>query len=335
MCSMGNPDAPLVSVIVPVYNVEPWLEECLQSIAAQTLEDFEVIVVDDGSTDASGRIADRFSSEDVRFTVIHQANGGVSSARNAGIDIAKGKYLSFVDSDDYLEPTMLEKLVHAAEEQGTAIAMCDYAEGDGSTWKRLDIFKDVREEVLDEHRFWLGCYGVNPGAYIYIWNKLFRSDAFSSVRFAEGFICEDQIIALDLYHGKASIAIVRDALYSYRIRKSGNSRAGYLNPRFLESIVLSAKSFIIRDMFFSSRGWTDVRMRNLRKTVAYLIILFNGKEKASQEVLDAYAGLRREAAQICRQILPSLLARPKRSARVMAFLLNERLYVGLSKLRKS
>lgn len=99
-----------ISIIVPVYKVEPYLRKCVDSILAQTFTDFEVILVDDGSPDNSGKICDEYASKDSRVRVIHKKNGGLSSARNAGIDVARGKYLGFVDSDDYIEKDMYELL---------------------------------------------------------------------------------------------------------------------------------------------------------------------------------------------------------------------------------
>ena len=104
-----------VTVIVPVYNVQNYLEKCVRSILAQTFSDFELILVDDGSTDESPRICDQFAQADSRITVIHKQNGGLSSARNAALDIAQGKYIAFIDSDDYVEPRLLEKTVAALE----------------------------------------------------------------------------------------------------------------------------------------------------------------------------------------------------------------------------
>ena len=105
------PVAPRLSVIVPVYQVAPYLEKCVASILGQTFSDFEVLLVDDGSTDGSGAICDALAEQDVRVRVIHKANGGVSSARNAGLDAARGRYIGFVDADDWIEPAFYEKLV--------------------------------------------------------------------------------------------------------------------------------------------------------------------------------------------------------------------------------
>ena len=112
-----------VSIIVPVYNVEKYLPRCVASLRAQTLADIEIILVDDGSPDGCPQMCDRFAAEDARIRVVHKANGGLSSARNAGIDAAAGQYLGFVDSDDAVSPDMYEKMVAAIEKDGTDFAM--------------------------------------------------------------------------------------------------------------------------------------------------------------------------------------------------------------------
>ena len=127
---------PTISVIVPVYKVEPYLHRCVDSILNQTFEDFELILVDDGSPDNCPVICDEYAAKDSRVVVIHQENGGLSAARNAGIDWAfansNSQWLSFVDSDDWIHPQTLEHLLRAVEENGTKISICGYEESDGS-----------------------------------------------------------------------------------------------------------------------------------------------------------------------------------------------------------
>ena len=116
----------MISAIVPAYNVEKYLERCVNSILIQTYENFEIILVDDGSKDQSVEICDKFAQEDNRIKVIHKENGGLSSARNAGMKIAEGKYIVFIDSDDDIEPNMFELMLQAAEENKADFVMTDY-----------------------------------------------------------------------------------------------------------------------------------------------------------------------------------------------------------------
>ncbi len=115
---------PIISVIVPVYNVEEYIHRCIDSILAQTFKEFELILVDDGSPDQSGKICDEYALIDSRIKVIHKKNGGLSDARNAGLEVAQGEYIGFVDSDDFIESDMYEKLLEACKENSSQIAMC-------------------------------------------------------------------------------------------------------------------------------------------------------------------------------------------------------------------
>ena len=124
MSEYRKTDDALISVIVPVYKVEQYLEKCVNSISVQTYSNLEIILVDDGSPDKCGDICDSLAKKDNRIKVIHKPNGGLSSARNAGIDIASGQYIGFVDSDDSIEPYMYEKLLGLIKHDGTKLAVC-------------------------------------------------------------------------------------------------------------------------------------------------------------------------------------------------------------------
>lgn len=116
----------MISIIVPIYNVEKYLPKCIESIINQTYTDLEILLIDDGSTDNSGLICDKYASIDNRIRVIHKKNGGLSDARNVGLDICKGKYISFIDSDDYIELTMYEKMIKIMINQKVDIVSCNY-----------------------------------------------------------------------------------------------------------------------------------------------------------------------------------------------------------------
>lgn len=203
-----------LSIIVPVYNVEAYLCRCIDSILNQTFTDFELILVDDGSPDACGKICDEYALQDKRIKVIHKKNGGLSDARNAGLDIAKGEFIGFVDSDDKIEPTMYERLIDTAEETGADIA----AGG-------LSILNE-QNEVIDK------CPnpGINrvftredflenfyPEVWLQIWptvtDKIFRRHVFKEVRFPLGKINEDNYVQLALY-AQCQI-IVTNLQYAY------------------------------------------------------------------------------------------------------------------------
>ncbi|MEH7380043.1 glycosyltransferase [Bacillus sp. JJ1533] len=132
---------PTISVIIPVYNVEKYLSRCIDSVLNQTFQDFEIILVNDGSTDKSGVICDKYAQKDQRISVIHKKNARVSAARNDGIRMAKGKYVSFIDSDDWIEPVMYQEMVNKVQEYNLDIVMCDYM-------KKSDDYEDKRTQPI-------------------------------------------------------------------------------------------------------------------------------------------------------------------------------------------
>ena len=138
-------DAPKISIIVPVYNVEQYLQRCLDSIAAQTFTDWECILIDDGSPDNSGAICDEYAAKDERFKVIHQKNAGVSAARNAGLEVAKGEWIGFVDPDDYIQNDMYSFLYSLAHERNADIVCCGWDNYEGATVE-TQIFKPLKEK---------------------------------------------------------------------------------------------------------------------------------------------------------------------------------------------
>lgn len=212
---------PLISVIVPVYNVENYLPQCLDSLKAQTWKNLEIILVDDGATDGCPAICDAAALHDARIRVIHQKNGGLSAARNAGLDIARGEWIGFVDSDDYIAPDMYETLYRAAAENNAPLAVCSYTYVDeaGKTLPRISpITKDevlTREEALNRLTIQKNWY------YITAWNRLYRLELFDTVRFPVGKIHEDEWTAHLFYWQCERVAVLKEPLYYY-VQREGS-----------------------------------------------------------------------------------------------------------------
>lgn len=224
---------PLISIIVPVYNVEPFLAKCLDSILAQTYKNLEIIAVDDGSTDQSGSICDLYAEKYERIRVIHKENGGLASARNAGIDVARGAWLGFVDSDDYIEPEMYEKLLNAAVSNGCSLSVCgiNYVFDDGKIVPKANIEPD---QVFDfSHAITeMNTYRLfDMGA----WSKLYKAKLFDGIRFPEGKLSEDFFIMYKLFDRAQNIAFVSDACYNYYQRKNSITKSKHINNDFLEA----------------------------------------------------------------------------------------------------
>lgn len=184
----------LLSVIVPVYNVESYINRCIDSILSQSFTDFELILVDDGSTDSSGRICDEYSFKDERINVIHKLNGGQSSARNDGINIARGKYLSFIDADDYVAPAMLETLYELIIKYDADISECGYI----SVFKNEEVICEFGEGIeFGEGSFLLEKF-LNADIFYGVVTKLFKTSLFDNRRFPPGRIFEDTWMTMAL-----------------------------------------------------------------------------------------------------------------------------------------
>lgn len=181
---------PSVTVVVPVYNVENYLEFCVSSLKKQTLQDIEIILVDDGSPDKSGEICDRLALEDDRISVIHKENGGLSSARNAGIAASHGDYIGFVDSDDWVEPDMFELLYKAAKENDADIADCDMIEISDREFIKLP--DGCKTSLLNKNQALEIFFRITKSNINYcVCDKIFKREMFEKVLFTEGIIFED------------------------------------------------------------------------------------------------------------------------------------------------
>ena len=202
-----------ISVIIPIYKVEEYLDECIISVVSQTYLNLEIILVDDGSPDNCPQMCDEWARRDSRIKVIHKANGGLSDARNAGIGIASGEYIAFVDSDDFIKLDMFEKLHTALVKTGADIAACGIltCEGEKQTaW-------GCRDTVGTPKQIYSLLY--NDTAYpVAAWNKLYRRSCWETLRFPVGKTCEDAFTTYQLIHNAQRIVMIPEALYCYRIR---------------------------------------------------------------------------------------------------------------------
>ena len=156
-------EKPLLSIIVPVYKVENYLQKCIDSILAQTFTDFELILVEDGSPDGCPALCDAAAAKDARIRVLHQKNGGLSAARNAGLDVARGEWIGFVDSDDYIAPEMYETLYKAVQSTGADLALCDYAEVDeaGRPAMSADARSGLKKRIFAGQELLKRCHGYD------------------------------------------------------------------------------------------------------------------------------------------------------------------------------
>lgn len=203
----------LISVIVPVYNVERYLEKCIASICAQTFTELQIILVDDGATDRSGSICDEWALKDSRIRVIHKENGGLSDARNAGIEVASGAWYMFIDSDDTITPDTIERLYLAAAQHQCEMAVCNMVRiyDDGAT---ESFYAPVSELTI-----WEGQKRFETLKQPSACNKLFQADLFQNVRFPKGKFYEDTFVYHILAHRASRIVLTGHEGYYYLSRR--------------------------------------------------------------------------------------------------------------------
>ena len=273
----NNESTPLISIIVPVYNVESYLRRCLDSIQSQTFSDFEVILVDDGSTDNSGNICDAYVRTDHRFTVIHQSNTGVSAARNTGLNVARGKYINFVDADDEVLPNCLELLLaNAADDVGLVsgsyikytnnVLVPGIKLSKSRRYSRNQFIRKMSNNIKERN------------AVRTLWSKLFDSSIIKSNRLqfdSKVTYGEDSVFLYDyMFHCDKSVACIPEHVYVYYRRSDGLAMS--------QLYKYSSKG---KNVFFAREKILEMAVANDQPLVTMLLI--------KNELAKSYWGLRR------------------------------------------
>lgn len=223
-----------ISIIVPVFNCEKYLDRCLQSILNQTYKNIEIILVDDGSTDSSGRICDEYSKRDSRIRVFHKKNGGQSSARNVGLDNAKGEFIGFVDSDDWIEPDTMKYLVNLLIDNKADIAniRCQITRGDDGKVSNSVINEKICTDKEGLERLMHEAVVGIPGS-LGVCRGLYRRSIISRIRFVEGRINEDMIFCYEVYSRATKTVFSTKICYNYFMSPQSTTR-GALRKKELD-----------------------------------------------------------------------------------------------------
>lgn len=302
---------PEVSVIVPVYNVRDYLDKCMSSIIGQTFDSFEVLLVDDGSTDGSDKLVDKWGGLDSRIIPFHKANGGLSSARNYGLDRAVGKYITCIDSDDYVASTYLEQL-HSllVRHPSCSFSCCNFyvvserskAVPATSETPELELSQYEAFENVLYHGF------VNVSA----WGKLYKKELFDSLRYPEGHLYEDTYVFGDLLLDSERVAYLNEPLYYYMKRK-GSIVSGTYNPSrldFIESVnkLIDCAMKCSGDLSRAcTRRWVHARLSILRYMSGCTGNDLAVREKLRQECLENRDVVMRDSKAPLRDKLALLL----------------------------
>ncbi len=238
-------EQPLISIIVPVYNTEQYLDKCVDSIVNQTYTNLEIILIDDGSPDNCGDICDEWAKKDSRIKVIHKPNGGLSSARNAGLDNSTGEYIGFIDSDDVIEPEMYEKMLKNIQNTHADVCMCGC--------------KIINEqgELLLENNFSNKVYNIDEiieeiilPLKTAVWDKLYKKELIGLIRFLQGRIHgEDLLFTLNLLANDLSISAISGAYYRYIKHPSSITTSKFSNRSFDEVYCKDQAYKIIEEKF--------------------------------------------------------------------------------------
>lgn len=242
-----------ISIIVPIYNCEKYLDKCLESIVNQTYKNLEIILVDDGSTDNCPKMCDYWAEKDSRIKVIHKENGGVSSARNAALDIASGDYIGFVDSDDFIDPDMYEFLITDSINNDTEISCCTYRYVDekyNPVEKTMELFS-LEAVYFSSYEMCRAFYGLHDD-FVQLWNKIYKRRLFDGLRFPEGRLFEDWDLAPMLYFESKRTSYIPAEKYNYVLSFGSISRTHSLK-RYCDCVLSDYDHY----QYFNSKGVTE------------------------------------------------------------------------------
>ncbi len=262
----------IISVIIPIYNAVPYLHRCIDSVLTQSYQQIEVVLVDDGSTDGSGTLCDLFQKKDPRIKVIHQPNKGASYARKNGLEWCLGEYITFVDSDDVIEPDYLGEMLHALLEQNTPIAACGIAkhkEGENVAISReKGSCKLLKEEELHHRFFRYEFWGF--------WGKMYSKHVFDGIYFPQATINEDYVVMAQLFHKHKQMAYVDIPLYHYLIHEISLSNQK-LSLRMMEE--WTNKLWCYNFYYKNNSKWLKYAEAQAAETCCKLLGCIDGKRK--------------------------------------------------------
>ena len=320
---------PMISVIIPVYNVEKYLARCIDSVLRQTYRNFEIILVDDGTPDRSGEICDEYAAKDSRISVIHKENGGLSSARNAGIEAARGQWLQFVDSDDYIADCMLENLLNACLEDHTRLAIGGNIDVYPKTGEEIRGLTPEKREVISSQE----CNRrlmLKQGGDFSACDKIFDAALFREIRFPLGRTCEDIAIMYRIIHEAGDISMVPVPMCYY-----------YHRPDSITTAPFSEKNFSNVEFSEQLYRWVldtcpaiapEAKIMYVRAMVYTLIHMTRADREFQEKHRDRFVHYRRDL----RQLLGFMLRSPEfqRNQKAIAVLLCVNLFRFFDPARK-
>lgn len=310
-----------ISVIIPVYNVYRYLETCIDSILNQTYNKLEIILVDDGSTDGSEKVCDEYAKKDNRVIVIHQKNGGISSARNAGLDIAVGEFITFVDSDDYLEDYTYETLhkLIIDTDADMAYGNIQLVDENNKLIEKQHIDFEGETAIIYERRFWEYCC-TTSGATV-VWSKVYKRKIWENIRYPIGRIHEDEAMTSLILRQCNYIACTQKICYNYRMRTNSTMHTGFRIGNLDKS-----EFYAKRIKYFMKKGFDEYYMFTFGEGTRILIrgyheLDLKHDKNAKKRVRELY----REYKILAKKLIP-VVGERKQKIRLRLFRVNLGLY---------
>ncbi len=275
-----------LSVIVPVYKVEKYLSRCIESILNQTFTDYELILIDDGSPDNCPQICDEWAKKDERIKVIHKENGGVALARNIGLDIMVGKYVTFIDSDDFIHDQMFSFMMSAIEKNDADIAVCSYTKTNKSItpieisnqYITLNNIESVSMLYDSKHSI----------AFITPWGKIIRSKLFCDIRFPVGKFVEDEFTTYKIFYNSKKTIFTEDKFYFYY-----TNTESFVQSAFSEKNLDALEAFKERILYFEQKN--EVSLTNQAKNVLIARIMYSHQRICREKSIKNKKELKKKA----------------------------------------
>lgn len=316
---------PEISVVIPIYNIEQYIDRCMNAVLGQTFKDFDVYLMDDGSTDRSGEICDEWAKKDERVHVIHKENGGISDCRNKGIAASTGRYIISLDGDDFPELTMFDKLHDLIQRYDADMAICNFRD----VWEDGTIVEkrtELKEKVLNYEEFWDLHYAGYMSYCCITWNKIYKRELFDKAKFEYGRANQDNLIEYDLAQQWKKVAITGEILMNYCHRKGSITGTRYSAKQLAcpEAEIRRTESFI------ADKNWR-LATKSLIHSKNSLMRFYIGLDPKDRN-MKGLKDLKKRYKANYKILKGRLSIRERLAARV--FMLNERFTMFLIRIRK-
>lgn len=322
---------PIISIIIPIYNTKEYLAECLDSVTGQTYKNLDIILVDDGSVDGSSEICDRYAAGDRRVRVIHQANRGISAARNTGLRSALGEWIGFVDSDDYIDSGMYERMLRCAEKNDADLVACGlnaFSENGGESVIQRQYSISDREMLCEEKEYWADYNHNGSIVFDVLWNKLYRRSLWEGILFPTGQAYEDIYVMHRIVSRASKIYLITDCLCWYRKHPQSITEAisGENQLQYTEAL-------LTRSEYFREKKMVPQEKIVLHAVISNLSHIYFKLEPAHRQKGSIYDSQRRRCLNLCAGVMRHGAGTRLLSESVL-FLMGPRAYVKAASLAR-